>query len=205
MNQGTLRMRSRTFALLGVASLLSSAAMATSTLTTDNIGFTCSDTLSLDDVGGFVVGCVGDLQVQGSGADALLSHGTSITLRATSSLTLKDLRVVAPSIVLEAPQITVSIGVFLDNPVGSSNGQVVLNAHTALQLPAGIDPNRVTIGTSGSLDIAPGSNIQVTNHGEQDIHLSLTPASLSVPEPTSWALMLAGVAGLFGLRRTRRR
>jgi len=197
-------MRSRTFAVLGVASLLSGAAMATSTLTTHNVGFSCTDTLSFNDAGGFVIGCSGDLLVQGAGGDALLSHGTSITLSATASLTLKDLRIVAPSIVLEAPQITVDSDVALEGPSGSSSGQVTLNTNLPLRPPAGIDPNRVALRTGGSLDLGSGGGLVVRGWDDQDVHLSLTPVSLPVPEPTSWALMLAGMAGLFGLRTRRR-
>ena len=197
-------MRTKSLALLGAASLLSSAAMATSSLTANNVGFTCSDTLSLNDVGGFVLGCVGDLQVQGSGADALLSDSTSITLRATSSLTLKDLRVVAPNIVLEAPQISVGTDVLLDGPSGSSSGQVVLNTNAPLQLPAGVDPNRVAIRTGGSVELHSGGDLVVSNFGEQEIHLSVTPVAMPVPEPSTWALLLAGVTGLLGLRARRR-
>lgn len=197
-------MRSRTLALLGAASLLSSAAMATSTLTTHNVGFSCSDTLSFNDAGGFSIGCSGDLLVQGAGDDAMLSHGTSITLSATASLTLKDLRIVAPSIVLEAPQITVDSDVALEGPSGSSAGQVTLNTNLPLRPPAGVDPNRVVLRTDGSLDLGSGGGLVVRGWDEQDVHLSLTPVSLPVPEPTSWALMLAGMAGLFGLRTRRR-
>lgn len=197
-------MRHLCVTLFAAASLLSGAAMAAGTLQTGHVGFSCSDALSLSDEGGFVLGCLGDLKVQGRDEQALLSHGTSITLRATHSLTLDDLRILAPSIVLEAPQIVVGVGVHLGAPAGSGSGQVVLNARTPHPPPAGVDPNRLPQGGGGSLDIAPGADIRVSDFRDQDVRWTISPAALPVPEPTSWALMLAGMTGLLSLRARRR-
>ena len=190
-------------ALTVLSALAASPAFAANTLQAGNVGFSCSDVLSLTDEGGFVLGCQGDLKVEGSGDNALLSHGTSITLRASASLTLEDLRIVAPSIVLEAPQIAIGSDVVLGDPAGSGSGLVVLNTAGPLRPPAGVDPNRVTLG-GGSLSISPGADLRVSEFRDEGVRWSISPATLPVPEPTSWALMLAGLTGLMSLRARRR-
>lgn len=196
-------MRHLTATLFAVASLVSSAAGATSTLQTNEVGFACSDVLSLTDEGGFVLGCSGDLRVQGSGDHALLSHGTSITLRASTSLTIEDLRILAPTIVLEAPQISLGTDVLLDAPSGAGSGQVVLNTRGPLRPPAGVDPNRVTVGGGGTVSITPGADLRVSDFRDQDTRLVFQPAALPVPEPSGWALLLGGL-GMMACVRLRR-
>lgn len=193
-------MRLTSIALLAATSLLSSAAMASGTVHFSDVDLTCSQDLSINDTGGFVVGCVGDLQVQGNGANPLLSHGTSITLRATSSLTLKDLRVVAPSILLEAPRIDVAVGTVLDTPLGAPNGEIKLNTNVRWDPDARIDPNRIAFGNGGALSVSPGAQIQVAGESGSDIRLALSAAP--VPEPSTWALLLAGL-GLTAFTRRR--
>lgn len=192
-------MRLTPIALFAAASLLSSGAMASGTVNISDVDFTCSQALSINDTGGFVVGCVGDLQVQGNGANPLLSHGTSITLRATSSLTLKDLRVVAPSILLEAPRIDVMLGTSLDNPRGSAQGEVKLNTHVNWGADNRVDPNRIAFGNGGALSISPGAPIQVAAGNGSGGRLSLSAAP--VPEPSTWALLLGGLGLMAFLRR----
>ncbi len=192
-------MRLKPIALFAAASLLSSGAMASGTVNISDVDFTCSQALSVNDTGGFVVGCVGDLQVQGNGANPLLSHGTSITLRATSSLTLKDLRVVAPSILLEAPRIDVMLGTSLDNPRGSAQGEVKLNTHVNWGADNRVDPNRIAFGNGGALSISPGAPIQVAAGNGSGGRLSLSAAP--VPEPSTWALLLGGLGLMAFLRR----
>lgn len=192
-------MRLTLIALFAAASLLSSGAMASGTVNISDVDFTCSQALSVNDTGGFVVGCVGDLQVQGNGANPLLSHGTSITLRATSSLTLKDLRVVAPSILLEAPRIDVMLGTSLDNPRGSAQGEVKLNTHVNWGADNRVDPNRIAFGNGGALSISPGAPIQVAAGNGSGGRLSLSAAP--VPEPSTWALLLGGLGLMAFMRR----
>lgn len=193
-------MRLTPIALLAASSLLSSGAMATGTINISDVDFTCSQALSINDTGGFVVGCVGDLQVQGNGANPLLSHGTSITLRATSSLTLKDLRVVAPSILIEAPRIDVMLGTSLDNPPGSTHGEVKLNTHVRWDADIRVDPNQIAFGNGGALSISPGAQIQVAGGGGvSDVRLS--PSAAPVPEPSTWALLLGGLGLMAFMRR----
>lgn len=194
-------MRFTPISLFAAASLLSSGAMATGGVNINNVDFTCSQALSISDTGGFVVGCVGDLQVQGNGADSLLSHGTSITLRASSSLTLKDLRVVAPNILIEAPRIDVMLGTALDSPPGSTHGEVKLNTHVNWGADNRVDPNRIAVGNGGALSISPGAQIQVAADNGSGGRLSLSAAP--VPEPSTWALLLAGL-GLMACARHRR-
>lgn len=192
-------MRLTPIALFAAASLLSSGAMASGTVNISDVDFTCSQALSVNNTGGFVVGCVGDLQVQGNGANPLLSHGTSITLRATSSLTLKDLRVVAPSILLEAPRIDVMLGTSLDIPRGSAQGEVKLNTHVNWGADNRVDPNRIAFGNGGALSISPGAPIQVATGNGSGGRLSLSAAP--VPEPSAWALLLGGLGLMAFLRR----
>lgn len=194
-------MRFTPISLFAAASLLSSGAMATGTVNISDVDFTCSQVLFINDTGRFVVDCVGDLQVQGNGANPLLSHDTSITLRATSSLILKDLRVVAPSILIEAPRIDVMLGTSLDNPPGSPNGEIQLNASVNWGADNRVDPNRIAFGNGGALSISPGAQIQVAAGNGSGGRLPLSAAP--VPEPSTWVLLLAGL-GLMAFARSRR-
>lgn len=143
------------FKPLAAALLLSGAAGAQASVNPE-IGFSCSDTLSINDMGGLQVGCSGDLRVFGSGPDSVLAHPDAIVLRASASLRLDDLRIVAPQITLDASQLLVGPGARLDatghgTGQGGQSGPLTLRVGGDVRLGSGLDPNRVTVATT-----APG-------------------------------------------------
>lgn len=241
------------FKPLAAALLLSGAAGAQASVDPE-IGFSCSDTLSINDLGGLQVGCSGDLRVFGSGPDSVLAHPDAIVLRASASLRLEDLRIVAPQITLDASQLLVGPGARLDAS-GAGTGQggqagqsgpLTLRVGGDVRLGSGLDPNRVTVATTapggvvmsvnfsgvnfGSSRIPPISGqvsgaffgpvgtssgvIDVTRPGlvgASDADRYVTPFLLAksvtgtlspVPEPSTWALLLAGL-GLMAFTRRR--
>lgn len=249
------------FKPLAAALLLSGAAGAQASVNPE-IGFSCSDTLSINDMGGLQVGCSGDLRVFGSGPDSVLAHPGAIVLRASASLRLDDLRIVAPQITLDASQLLVGPGARLDatghgTGQGGQSGPLTLRVGGDVRLGSGLDPNRVTVATTapGSVVMSVGfqasasisgsrfsSNasqsawpspisgqvsgaffgpagaqsgvIDVTSHGlvgasggGRYVAPFLLPKSANgtlspVPEPSTWALLLAGL-GLMAFTRRR--
>lgn len=144
-------MQVRRLALPMAAMLCTSAAMAHASVSATDVGFSCSQTHSIDDTDGLLVGCTGDMRVFGSGADSVLSSPGSLTLRATASLRLDDVRLVSPRIVLDALQVFVSSDVRLDASgtarpsTGTTGGQGVLSAGGDVRLGGGLDPNRLQV------------------------------------------------------------
>lgn len=246
------------FKPLAAALLLSGAAGAQASGNPE-IGFSCSDTLSINDLGGLQVGCSGDLRVFGSGPDSVLAHPDAIVLRASASLRLDDLRIFAPQITLDASQLLVGPGARLDASgagagQGGQSGPLTLRVGGDVRLGAGLDPNRVTVVTT-----APGSAVLSANFSgaifgssfNSPINLSPRPAYISgqvsgaffgsagtssgvidvtgpslvgasgggryvapfllskpvtgalspVPEPSTWALLLAGLGLMAFMRR----
>lgn len=171
------------FKPLAAALLLSGAAAAQASVGPE-ISFSCSDTLSINDVGGLQVGCSGDLLVFGNGPDSVLAHPNAIVLRASASLRLEDLRIISPQITLDAPQLQVSQGVSLEAS-GPSDGQSSakpLRVDGDVRLEAGQDPNRVarTMPTPGGVVMSVNfSGVIFGSSFNSSINLSSGPSSIS--------------------------
>lgn len=176
------------FKPLAAALLLSGAAGAHASAHPD-IGFSCSDTLSINDMGGLQVACSGDLRVFGSGPDSVLAHPDAIVLRASASLRLDDLRIVSPQITLDAPQLEVSPGARLDAS-GQGTGQsgpLTLRVGGDVRLGAGLDPNRVTVATT-----APGGFVMSANFSGAIFGSSFNPPIHLSPRPSFTSGQVSG-------------
>lgn len=175
-----------------VAVLLLSGAAGVHASVNPEIGFSCSDTLSINDLGGLQVGCSGDLRVFGNGPEAVLSHPEAIVLRASASLRLDDLRIIAPQITLDAPQLLVGPGAHLDasgarTGQGAQRGQsgpLTLLVGGDVRLGSGLDPNRVTVATTvpGGVVMSVGFQASASISGSSfgsDTRLSAWPSPIS--------------------------
>lgn len=156
------------------AALLFSGATGSQASVGPEIGFSCSDTLSINDMGGLQVGCSGDLRVFGSGPDAVLAHPDAIVLRASASLRLDDLRIIAPQITLDAPQLQVGQGASLDasghgTAQGGLSGPLTLRVGGDVRLSARLDPNRVTVATTAPGGVVMSVNFSGVNFGSSHI------------------------------------
>ncbi len=176
------------FKPLAAALLLSGAAGAHASVNPE-IGFSCSDTLSINDLGGLQVGCSGDLRVFGSGPDSVLAHPDAIVLRASASLRLDDLRIISPQITLDATQLQVGPGASLDASghgmgQGAQSGPLTLRVGGDVRLGAGLDPNRVTVVTTspGGVVMTVGFQASASISGSRfgsDARLSEWPSPIS--------------------------
>ncbi|TDP82883.1 hypothetical protein EV672_10570 [Aquabacterium commune] len=189
-------MHARPRAVLAMAAALASftalstvATPAQAAFQLSNVGLQCSESLVVQEGDAYVLSCVGDLNVQGLGGTGSFQADTSITLTATGNLSLLDVVLRAPNIVLTGgSSVTVDIGVTLDG------GDVQLTA-TGVTTPR--EGGGIVISNGGSL----GSNDPRLGGGV------LTTVGSVVPEASSFAMMASGLIALLGLlgvtRRTR--
>lgn len=189
--------------------------------------FRCSDTLTSDTSNGLIMRCSGVLDVLGDGAhdpDSLLANEAGIRLHGELGLTLDKLTLIAPIIDLSVAQGPLQLGqdVVLRGhgrddvrpqvhlSVGGTRPEVPLTPiGGSLVISNGSDVGKLTPGPGFDVVGAPGrpggsvvvgaGNLLPTGSGPT---LPL-PQVGQVPEPGSWALMLAGLTGLMGLRKRR--
>jgi hypothetical protein len=174
-------------ALTAFTALSTVATPAQAAFQLSNVGLQCSDSLVVQEGDAYVLSCVGDLNVQGLGGTGSFQADTSITLNATGNLSLLDVVLRAPNIVLTGgSSVTVDIGVTLDG------GDVQLTA-TGVTTPR--EGGGIVISNGGSL----GSNDP--KFGD----VTLPTVGSAVPEASGWATMALGLIGLAGLVRRSRR
>ena len=152
--------------------------------------------------------CAGDLSLTGLAPNARLEAADAITLRADGRLSLSDLTLVAPHIVLDGLEVVLNGG--LVSPGGTID--VFANRAPSQRPPMGSGPT----APGGSIVITPGAMIHVAGHeGRPSVSaggrlqmlsgsltltteptegfLSLSPSLSPVPEPGAWALALSGL------------
>jgi len=174
-------------ALASFTALSTVATPAQAAFQLSNVGLQCSDSLVVQEGDAYVLSCVGDLTVQGLSGQGSFIADTSITLNATGNLSLLDVMLRAPNIVLTGgSSVTVDISVTLNG------GDVQLTA-TGEATPR--EGGGIVISNGGSL----GSNDPKFGGG------ILTTVGSAVPEASGWATMALGLIGLAGLVRRSRR
>lgn len=176
----------------------------------NHIGLQCSDSLVVQEGDAYTLSCSGDLSLQGLDGQGSFQADTSITLNATGHLSLLDVLLQAPRIVLNAGTVSVNPGSALTLvPVGTSDPRLT---------PPGTDPgaggvllvNGVDIGTSGGGQVLPGGRTEggdiVVGGGSLGSNdpkfgdVNLPTLGSPVPEAGSFAMMAAGLIGLVALR-----
>lgn len=157
----------------------------------DGLTTTCNGAFSQSWSDAIVLDCAGDLSLTGTQADVRVTSVTSITLRAGGMLQLLNLT-------LDAPVISLNAGGEFD----FQNAQLLTgsSAGGSPTPPAGGNigiggPGRVPpIGdVGGPIQIEPGGNIGLPG--------SFDPPVIAVPEPATWALLLAGLTAVAVGRR----
>ncbi len=174
-----------------------------------NVGLQCSDSLVVQEGDAYVLSCTGDLTVQGLSGQGSFIADTSITLNATGNLSLLDVVLRAPNIVLTGgSSVTVDIGVTLNGgdvqltATGGSGGDIGTG---------GAGGAGITLGTPGGTTPREGGGIVISSGGSlgsNDPQFGgsvLTTVGSAVPEASGWATMALGLIGLAGLVRRSRR
>ena len=182
-------------ALTAFTALSTVATPARAAFQLSNVGLQCSDSLVVQEGDAYVLSCVGDLSVQGLGGQGSFIADTSITLNATGNLSLLDVVLRAPSIVL-----TGGSSVAVDTSVTLNGGDVQITA-------TGAGGAGGTLGTPGGTTPREGGGIVISNGGSLGSNdprfgdVILTTVGSAVPEASSLAMMALGLAGLWSLAR----
>ncbi|WP_290904565.1 hypothetical protein [Aquabacterium sp.] len=175
-------------ALASFTALSTVATPAQAAFQLSNVGLQCSDSLVVQEGDAYVLSCVGDLTVQGLSGQGSFIADTSINLNATGNLSLLDVMLRAPNIVL-----TGGTSVTFDSGTTFYGGDVQL---TATGGPTPREGGGIVISNGGSL----GSN-------DPKFGGVLPTLGSAVPEASSFAMMASGLIALLGLlgvtRRTR--
>jgi len=192
---------------------LSTPGWALATQTIDQSTIDCSESLTLLTQDNLTAQCTGNLSVTGG----TWTSDTLISLSATGDLSLFGVTLLAPTISLDGHQILMDGGSTLALAGDSTIGDGAITLRTP------------TTGDGGGIQLVAGASIQVGPHealsparlasiGQGGViaitadHSGLTVEGMSsggsastspVPEPGTWALALAGLAGL--MLRLRRR
>lgn len=139
----------------------------------DGLTTTCNGAFSQSWSDAIVLDCAGDLALTGTQADVRVTSPVSITLRAGGMLQLLNLTLAAPVINLDAGTLDFQNAQLLTGGTGAPPAP-----------PAG---GNIGIGLGpGTIGGLPGS---------------FDPHVIAVPEPTTWALLLAGLATVVLRRR----
>ncbi len=180
-----------------------------------NVGLQCSDSLVVQEGDAYVLSCTGDLTVQGLSGQGSFIADTSITLNATGNLSLLDVVLRAPNIVLNGATVSLNSGTTLTPmPSGVTDPRLTdpgaASGSGGVVLVNGSDPG--TVGgaqgpsggrTEGGTIVSGGGGL-----GSNDPQFGggvLTTVGSAVPEASGWATMALGLIGLAGLVRRSRR
>lgn len=202
----------RGFRLLGMVLWLSYASLSQAATGFSVQNFSCSGTQATiigDVTGPLSIGCDGSLSLIGGS----IHSDTSIMLAADETLTLVDLTLSAPQIDLSGASIYIGNSVDMDlrptapvdggrpTPGGmdllagiSAGGQITL--HGGGGSGGG---NRGSTGIGGSISLRPGGI--TVGGGSGDSSITVIP---SIPEPSTFAIMLCGLAALASRLRSAR-
>lgn len=201
---------------LALGALASSAQAA---FQLNHIGLQCSDALVVQEGDAYTLSCSGDLLLQGQdGQQGNLLADTSITLNATGNLSLLDVLLQAPRIVLNGSKVSVSTGTVLSLLSGGVTDPRLTDPRlkdpgTAAGAGGVLLLNGVDLGAPGAGQVAPGGSTEggsiVSGGGSLGSNdpkfgdLNLLAAGSTVPEPSGWATMAMGLMALMGLARRR--
>lgn len=192
---------------------LSTPCWAQATQTIDQSTIDCSESLTLLTQDNVTAQCTGNLSITGG----TWTSDTLISLSATGDLSLFGVTLLAPTISLVGNQILMDGG----STLALAGDPAIGDGAITLRTP--------TTGDGGGIQVVAGASIQVGAHevlssatlasiGQGGViavradHLGLTVEGMNsggsastspVPEPGTWALALAGLAGL--MLRPRRR
>jgi hypothetical protein len=182
----------RALTLLSALSVFSMNAEAISSSTVGS--FACSESLSISISDTASFSCIGNFSLSGGG----ITSESKIVITSSGSLALDNLSIVAPFVELNSQSGQLSIG----------NG-VLINTSSFLATAG--------VGVAPSLSLSPGASISVGSGesariiGSSEIlgsikHGAITPLvggdiSIipSVPEPSTYILMVLGLVVIFGL------
>lgn len=185
---------------------LSAPGWALATQTIDQSTIDCSESLTLLTQDNLTAQCTGNMSITGG----TWTSDTLISLSATGNLSMWDVTFLAPSIAVVGNQILVDGGSTLALAADPTIGDGAITLRTS------------TTGDGGGIQLVAGASIQVGPHealsperlasiGQGGViaitadHSGLTVEGMSsggsastspVPEPGTWALALAGLAGL---------
>lgn len=158
----------------------------------DGLTTTCSGAFSQSWSDAVMLDCAGDLSLVGTQADVRVTSPVSITLRAGGMLQLLNLTLMAPAIAVQ-----------VDGAFYMQDTVFLFESPSGWMPPPPPSPGANLTGPGGPINpvgpIGPIGPIRLTPGGSFD----LSPPSISpVPEPTTWALIAAGLA-IVAARRPR--
>ena len=199
-------------ALTAFTALSTVATPARAAFQLSNVGLQCSDSLVVQEGDAYVLSCTGDLSVQGLGGQGSFIADTSITLNATGSLSLLDVLLQAPNIVLHGGADLKLLG----SQTGLVGTGVSLSAGGVIELGGFIDTRGDgtaggTLSTLGGTSPREGGGIVVSGGsvlGSNDPKfgdVNLPTLGSAVPEASSFAMMASGLVALVGLLGVARR
>lgn len=157
---------------------------------TNNVNAQCSNQFTMSGGGGLQWLCAGDLLLSGFEGMGTISSDVGINLRATGTLTLDNITLLAPEIKLDAGSLQIHATSVL------SAGNINLTSRTIRR------PTDAT-GTPTPI-VSGGGTVQLSNGGS--IGLSgqdLNPLTPSVPEPATWGLALISLLAMGATYRRR--
>lgn len=183
-----------------IANTSCSGELTASTL--DGASFACAGNLTLD--GGFItsdslinISASGDLfldnltfnapTVTFSVLTGMLTMGSNVTINAGSNLTVTGGNTAPVAIVQSTPRAIVTW----------DNFNITLNPGSAIDFKAGSGSSVVLNRVGGGALTLISGNIATSGSGGSSLELS----AAAVPEPSTYAMMLAGILGLISFRR----
>lgn len=204
---------SRLLCALCLMAFLPISANATSTSSITNTN--CSGSLTSSLLNGASFACAGNLTLDGG----FVTSDSLINISATGDLFLDNLILTAPQISLFG-MVTIGSGVILNASStialsgGSSvtptiiqsdpkaiiswdNFNITLNPGSAISLNAGSGGSVVLNRVGGGALTLISGNLSTSGSGGNGLELSVA----AVPEPSTYAMMLAGILGLISFRR----